>query len=206
MTRKALSIKSPPTRSGPATLAPRRAAEIATLAPRRVRRASTVDHARVREFANRLEAGEDEVEAFWCVASDRRTGYARFRGSTVRPPETTLRRKLSALLARTVPGVVELVRNVSLARLAGLGDDAADAVGKIVRGEVTNPHVARARLDAARLILASVGVSERGSSVTVNNANVQNQLTVIDSILLKLDEGKSIDYRDSSLNRTFRNS
>jgi hypothetical protein len=140
--------------------------DLAALAPSKTRRASAADRLRVRRFAEALASGTDEVEAFWRVASDPRTGYVRFRGATARPSEVTLRRKLAALLARTVPALVDQERDRALARLAGLSDSAIEAVSLVVRGKVTDAQVARARTDAARLILAGIGIEERKATAT----------------------------------------
>jgi hypothetical protein len=120
-----------------------------------------MDHVRVREWARRLEAGEDELDAFWTVASSPSCGLSRFRAQPVRPAPIVLRRKLAALLTRTVPQVVDAARDVALARLAGLSDDAVRAVAEVVTGDFQDGGVARARLDAARVILGSIGLREQ---------------------------------------------
>ena len=97
---------------------------------------------------------------------------ARFRGSTVRPSEMRLRQKLAALLARTVPGLVAQSRDLSLAQLAGLGDRAIRTVSDVVRGKVKDPQVARARTEAAKLILASIGITDRPTATASANVVV----------------------------------
>jgi hypothetical protein len=123
-----------------------------------------MDHVRVREWARRLEAGDDELDAFWSVVSSPDSGFVRYRGSRDRPAPIVLRRKLAALLSRTVPRVVDAARDIALARLAGLSDDAVRAVAEVVTGDFRDGGVARARLDAARVILSSIGVREQAAA------------------------------------------
>ena len=130
-----------------------------------------MDRLRVRKFAQRLEAGEDEVDAFWAVASDPGIGYSRLRGDDERPPEIVLRRKLASLLARVAPDLVDRARDLALVRLGGLSDDALRAVGEVVTGDFSDGQVARARLEAARVILGSIGVREKAPAATAQ-ANV----------------------------------
>ena len=131
-----------------------------------------MDHVRVREWAQRLEAGEDELDAFWLVASSGSTGYARYRGVDVRPAPIVLRRKLASLLNRTVPHVVDAAKDVALARIAGLSDDAIRAVSEVVTGDFTDGGVARARLDAARVILGSIGIREQAPATATANVTL----------------------------------
>lgn len=130
-----------------------------------------MDRLRVRQFARRLETGEDEIAAFWAVASDPGTGYSRFRGATERPPEIVLRRKLASLLARVAPDLVDRARDLALIRLGELSDDAVRAISEVVTGDFADGHVARARLDAARVILGSIGVHEQSPAASAQ-ANV----------------------------------
>ena len=58
----------------------RAAEQLAPLAPKRSRRAIALDHVRVADYARRLDAGEDWVDAGWTVLSDPRSGYTRWRG------------------------------------------------------------------------------------------------------------------------------
>lgn len=139
--------------------------------PSKTRRATTMDRVRVRAFARRLEAGEDELDAFWAVASDPGTGLARFRGAAERPAPIILRRKLAALLQRVAPQLVEAAKDIALARLSGLSDDAIRAVAEVVTGDFQDGGTARARLDAARIILGSIGVREQASATSAS-ANV----------------------------------
>lgn len=131
------------------------------LAPAKSRRATTMDRVRVRAFVRRLEEGDDEVDAFWKIASDPGTGLSRYRGTTERPPEIVLRRKLAALLQRTAPGLIEAAKDVALAKLSGLSEDAVRAVQEVVTGDFGDAGAARTRLDAARIILASIGIREQ---------------------------------------------
>jgi hypothetical protein len=131
-----------------------------------------MDRVRVRELLRRLEAGEDEVDAFWRVASDPKTGYARFRGGTERPPEIVLTRKLASLLERTAPELVAAARDVARAKLAGMGDDAVRAVYEIVVGDIADGRIARARLDAAQTVLQALGIGERAGMTVATQINV----------------------------------
>jgi hypothetical protein len=131
-----------------------------------------MDRLRVRALLRRWDAGEDELHAFWAVVSDPGIGLQRYRGATERPPELTLRRKLGALLERTAPGLVERARDVALSKLAAMSEDALCAVHEVVTGDLTDPGVARARLDAARTILGSLGISERATSAPVQAVQV----------------------------------
>jgi len=141
------------------------------LVPRGTRRPTILDRVRVREFAKRLEAGEDEVEAFWAIASSPRSGYVRYRDVATRPPELVLRRKLAALLQRVTPGLVDAAKDVALTRLVGLSDDALRAVEEVVTGHFGDGGHARARLEAARIILSSLGIREQAPQATAQ-ANV----------------------------------
>ena len=141
---------------------------------RRPARATVMDRLRVREFAKRLAAGESDLDAFWHVASDTGVGYSRLRGAPRRPPEIVLRRKLAALVERAAPDLVAAARDVAMAQLAGMGDEAARAVREALTGECTEAQGARTRLEAARIVLGSIGVSDRastgGASADVRNA------------------------------------
>lgn len=140
-------------------------------APRKSRRATTMDRVRVRAFVRRLEAGEDEVAAFWAVASNPATGLQRYRGQTERPPEVVLRRKLAALLERTAPGLLAAAKDVAVTRLADLSEDATRAVREVVTGDFADAGHARARLDAARVIFNAIGIKEQGAGAAAQ-ANV----------------------------------
>ena len=139
--------------------------------PRKSRRATTMDRVRTRAFVRRLERGEDEVDAFWAVASDPGTGLARFRGKTERPPEVVLRRKLASLLERTAPGLLAAAKDTAVARLAEFSEDAVRAVQEVVTGDFADAGHARARLDAARVILAALGIREQAPAASAQ-ANV----------------------------------
>ncbi|MCG3134757.1 MAG: hypothetical protein HMLKMBBP_02118 [Planctomycetes bacterium] len=133
----------------------------------RVRTASALDRVRVNELLRRMEAGEGELDAFWAVVTSEDLGYCGFIGRTDRPRAVSLRRKLAALLERTQPGLVAEARNLALARLARLSDEALLAVSEVVGGSEPDARMARARLDAAKTILASLGIADRGGGVTV---------------------------------------
>lgn len=136
------------------------------------RKATVMDRVRVRAFVQRLEAGEDELGAFWAVISDAGTGMQRFRGGTERPSEIVLRRKLAAMLERTAPGLLSVARDVALAKLAGLSDEALLAVQEVVTGDFADGGHARARLESARVILASLGIREQASAAASATVNV----------------------------------
>lgn len=147
-----------------------------------------MDHVRVREWARRLEAGEDELDAFWSVASSQACGLARFRSNPTRPSPIVLRRKLAALLNRTVPQVVDAAKDMALARIAGLSDDAVRAVAEVVTGDFADGGVARARLEAARVILGSIGIRE------------QPQVTASANVTLSLGDGiRALRHADAEI-------
>lgn len=129
------------------------------------RKATTMDGVRVRRFLDLVEQGVPEIDAFWQVASDPAVGLSRHRGATERPSELLLRRKLAALLERTAPKLVADARNVALAGLAGLSADALLALAETVTGDFEDARAARARLDAAKTVLASLGIGERGMTI-----------------------------------------
>jgi hypothetical protein len=139
------------------------------------RRPTTMDHVRTREFLARIERGEDETAAFWAVASDPAIGFSRLRGLTERPPEIVLRKKLAALLERTVPEVVRGARDVALAKLSHLGDDAVRAVQETLVGDFEDGRAARVRLDAAKAVLQSLGIGERAAPLVATQINVGGQ-------------------------------
>jgi hypothetical protein len=122
-----------------------------------------MDRLRVQEFAKRVAAGEDPLEAFWRVASDPGVGYARLRGATQRPPEVMLRKKLQSLVERAAPDVAAAARGVALVQLSGMGGEATRAVQEVLNGECTEAQGARTRLEAARIVLGSIGVPERAA-------------------------------------------
>lgn len=133
------------------------------------RRPTTMDRVRARKLLERLSEGEDELEAFWAIASDSGIGLSRYRGVTELPPEKVLRRKMASLLQRAVPEIVERAKEIALGRLGVLSADAVNAVGEVVTGEFEDGSAARARLDAARVILGAIGVREpAGSTATAN--------------------------------------
>jgi hypothetical protein len=139
--------------------------------PRLSRRPTTMDRVRVRALVRRLEEGEDEVEAFWKVASDPAIGFSRFRGGAERPAELVLRRKLAALLERTAPALLAAAKDVAVSRLASMADSAVAAVDEVVTGQFADGSHARARLDGARIVLAALGIRDQGGasvSATVN--------------------------------------
>lgn len=138
------------------------------------RRATTMDKVRVAEFVRRVAAGEDEVEAFWGIASSPGMGYADYRSGTPRPAEIVLRRKLAALLERAAPDVAAAARNFALVRLAGLSEPAIEALNEAVRGEAGDGHLARSRTDAARVILASLGLGDRSGLTVATQVNLDN--------------------------------
>jgi hypothetical protein len=133
-----------------------------------------MDRLRVRELLRRLDAGESELDAFWAVASDPKTGFARFRGLTERPSEIVLMRKYAALLERAAPELVTAARDLALSKLSGLGDDAVRAVQEVVSGDIADGRIARARLDAAKSILASLGIGERSGVTIATQVNVSS--------------------------------
>ncbi len=143
--------------------------------PRPRRKATHMDVRRVEEFARRVAAGEEELDAFWSVASDPQYGLSRFRGSTERPPPEVLRRKLSALLERGAPEAVAAARDLALVRLARLSDDALAAVVEVLTGECSDARAARARLDAAKTVLGSLGIGERAGVTIATQVNVAPQ-------------------------------
>jgi hypothetical protein len=139
------------------------------------RRPTTLDHVRTREFLARLDRGEDEVTAFWEVASHPGYGFARYRGVSERPDEIVLRRKMASLLARTVPHLLGTARDLALGRLAALSDDAVTAVKETLTGEVEDGRMARARLDAAKTVLGSLGIGERAAPFVATQVNLDVQ-------------------------------
>lgn len=162
------------------------------LAPSKSRRATTMDRVRVRAFVRRLEAGEDEVDAFWAIASDPGTGMARYREATQRPPEIVLRRKLASLLERTAPGLLSAAKDTAVSRLAGMSDDALAAVRETVTGDFQDASHARARLDAARTILAALGIREQApaaaASATVNLVSLGDGLRALRHVAAEVRE------------------
>lgn len=136
------------------------------------RKATTMDGVRLKAFLQKLAAGEDETNAFWAVASDPAIGFSRFRGVTERPSEVVLRRKMASLLARTVPETIGVARDLALAQLAGLSEDALRAVQETVVGDFEDGRAARVRLDAAKSILGSLGISDRPAPVIATQVNV----------------------------------
>lgn len=131
-----------------------------------------MDRVRVQQFAQRVEAGEDELDAFWAIASDPGYGFSRYRGETERPPEVVLRTKLAALLERGAPEAVAAARDHALVRLAALSDEALAAVVEVLTGECADARAARARLDAAKTVLGSLGIGERGGITVATQINV----------------------------------
>jgi hypothetical protein len=158
--------------------------EVPALPARRpTRKPTAMDHIRARELLLRIERGEDEVTAFWSIASDPGIGFSRFRGVTERPPEMVLRRKMAALLARTVPQVIDAARDLALGKLAALSDDAVAAVRETVAGEVTDGRVARVRLDSARTILASIGICDGRSTLVATQVNIPGPGRTLDDLV-----------------------
>jgi hypothetical protein len=162
-----------------------RAAErVAPLAPREPRRATSRDKLRVAEFARRLDQGEDELTAGWRTLADPKLGIARWRGAadSERPSDVALARKVAALLRRGVPELLEQARDVTLARVAGLGDKALRTLDEVTSGDFADPARARVQLDGARTVMEALGVAGRGSTATattnvqVNVANVLDRL------------------------------
>lgn len=133
-----------------------------------------MDYVRARELMARIDRGESEIDAYWAVASDPGIGFSRYRGATERPAEIVLRRKLAALLERTVPHVVESARNFALAKLAGLSDDAVRAVEETITGQITDGRIARARLDGAKTVLGSLGIGERAAPMVATQVNFES--------------------------------
>ena len=68
---------------------------------------------------------------------------------------------LTALLERAAPDAVAAARDLALVRLAGLSDDALAALMEVLTGECADGRAARARLDAAKTVLGSIGIGER---------------------------------------------
>lgn len=135
-----------------------------------------MDRVRVMAFVRRLERGEDEVDAFWAVASDPKTGFSRYRDTPQRPTEVELRRKLAALLTRVAPDVVARSREIAMVRLSALSEPALDAVAEVVTGDFSDGQAARARLDAARIIFGSLGIREQGAAAASAQASVHVSL------------------------------
>jgi hypothetical protein len=145
------------------------AERLAPHAPRTTRRASNTDRLRVAEIARRLQEGESQLSAAWIVFSDPKIGLPRWRGLTQRPSDVAIIRKLAALLARTAPEVVATARDLAMARLAGVSEDAVRAVEEGVAGDFEDSQTARTRVDSARLILGALGVTERAGGMSVRN-------------------------------------
>lgn len=140
------------------------------------RRATVMDRARARALVARIEAGEDDLDAFWAVASDPKIGLQRYRGAKERPEPIVLMRKLAALLERAAPELVATARDTALTRLAGLGDDAVRAVQEVATGDIADGRIARARLDAAKTILGALGIGDRPPPVIATQVNVSTPI------------------------------
>lgn len=142
---------------------------------RKPRKATNMDRIRVREFVKLVRQGESEIDAFWHVASHQHYGFSRLRGKAERPAEIKLYRKLASLLRRAAPELLEDARDLATVRLSGLSDPAVQAVGEVVTGDFTDGSSARARLDAARVILGSLGVKDQAAAAAAQ-ANVHVSL------------------------------
>ena len=134
-----------------------------------------MDRLRVREFVKLVRQGESEIDAFWKVASHEGFGFSRLRGKAERPAEIKLMRKLASLLRRAAPELLEDARDLATVRLSGLSEPAVQAVGEIVTGDFTDGSSARARLDAARVVLGSLGVRDQAAQAAAQ-ANVHVSL------------------------------
>jgi hypothetical protein len=121
------------------------------------RHASPLDRLRVAEFARRLQEGEDEIAAAWSVLADPRIGIARWRGApaTHRPSDETIAGKLTALLRRALPELLERTRDVTVLRIASLSQKAIQVLEEVTAGEFRDAARARVQLDGARAILES---------------------------------------------------
>ncbi len=131
-----------------------------------------MDRARVRSWIERTEEGQEPLDAFWAVASDPRTGLKRYRGGTGRPAPIVLQKKLAALLERAAPELLLRARDIANAKLAALSDDAIETVAEVMSGDIRDGRNARARLDAARLVLGALGIHERAAQQTQTNVLV----------------------------------
>ncbi len=148
---------------------------LATTAPRKRRphrKATAMDRVRVGKFVERVEAGEEELDAFWAVASDAGYGLSRYRDAPERPSDAVLRHKLTALLERAAPEAVAAARDLALVRLAGLSDAALAALMEVLTGECADGRAARARLDAAKTVLGSIGIGERAGITIATQVNI----------------------------------
>lgn len=134
---------------------PEVATRSAVQAPRRY--ASALDRLRVAEFARRLQEGEDEIAAAWAVLADPRIGIARWRGAPVahRPAGEAVAGKLTALLRRALPELLERTRDVTFLRVARLSEKAVQVLDEVTAGEFRDPARARVQLDGARVVLES---------------------------------------------------
>lgn len=150
-------------------------AHVVPPARRRHRTASALDRVRVDEVLRRIESGEGELDAFWAVVTSEDLGYRGFIGRTERPRAVGLKRKLAALLERAQPGLVAEARAMALARLSRLSDEALLAVSEVVGGTEPDARMARARLDAAKTILQSLGIGERSGVVVATQVNVTSR-------------------------------
>ncbi len=136
------------------------------------RRATTLDRVRVRAWIQRTESGEEPLDAFWAVASDPRTGLQRYRGTTARPADITLQKKLAALLERAAPELLMRAKDIANARLAALTDNATEVVSEVLAGSFSDTRKARVMLDAARLVLAAFGIREHAPASVQSNVVV----------------------------------
>jgi hypothetical protein len=125
-----------------------------------------MDRLRVAAYLRRLQDGEEELEAAWAVFRDERVGLTQYRGSEMPPSPASLQRKLAALLERACPEIVSRTREAALVELASLYQPAVQALRESVNGDFPDAPTARARIEAARVLLGALGIPDSGSGAT----------------------------------------
>ena len=149
-------------------MTPNPPAALPAIRPGRSRRHAAVDALRLREIDRLVAEGVALTDAVWRVLGPDGgpLAYSTVRGKEERPTDARLLRRFSNLVRRSAPELVETARSQALAVLAAAADSAARSIVELAGDDSAE---ARVRLDAAKAVLAALGVSDRGPLVEVKN-------------------------------------